>query len=360
MPRAFSSGSRSVSTPVSARTSAVLPWSMWPGGAERERRRPSRERARHGPPAPERLVLGRACAGRAARGRPRCARRAAARAAARRARGPGSPGEPARPGPASSSSGSAPPPTRPTASTTPRRRTARRALGPRARRSTRRRALSIASTAARGARARVAVEASVASSAARRACRCAPRGRAGGGGRRRPRRGGRPGARLRPAEQLVAAEADDGGARGTERRTSGSPASSGEVVGQRARADVVDHRHRSERAQRLDRDLLDEPDGAEVRRVRAQDRGGLAAERRARSRRGACGWSCRPRPAAPRPARSRRGCGSRRRSRPAGRARRPRGSAGPSAASASSVAAALLLTTSAASAPVSARSSAAT
>ena len=30
MPRAFSSGRRSVSTPVSARTSAVLPWSMWP------------------------------------------------------------------------------------------------------------------------------------------------------------------------------------------------------------------------------------------------------------------------------------------------------------------------------------------
>src|SRR5262245_14996100 len=30
MPRAFSSGRRSVSTPVSARTSEVLPWSMWP------------------------------------------------------------------------------------------------------------------------------------------------------------------------------------------------------------------------------------------------------------------------------------------------------------------------------------------
>ena len=30
MPRACSSGRRSVSTPVSARTSAVLPWSMWP------------------------------------------------------------------------------------------------------------------------------------------------------------------------------------------------------------------------------------------------------------------------------------------------------------------------------------------
>src|SRR5439155_21275431 len=30
MPRAFSSGSRSVSIPVSAFTSDVLPWSMWP------------------------------------------------------------------------------------------------------------------------------------------------------------------------------------------------------------------------------------------------------------------------------------------------------------------------------------------
>src|SRR5437764_6012860 len=30
MPRRFSSGSRSVSLPVSARTSQVLPWSMWP------------------------------------------------------------------------------------------------------------------------------------------------------------------------------------------------------------------------------------------------------------------------------------------------------------------------------------------
>src|ERR1700742_2488517 len=30
IPRAFSSGSRSVSTPVNARTSAVLPWSMCP------------------------------------------------------------------------------------------------------------------------------------------------------------------------------------------------------------------------------------------------------------------------------------------------------------------------------------------
>ena len=33
MPRAFSSGRRSVSTPVSARTSVVLPWSIWPAVA---------------------------------------------------------------------------------------------------------------------------------------------------------------------------------------------------------------------------------------------------------------------------------------------------------------------------------------
>src|SRR5207247_2537329 len=30
MPRSFSAGKRSVSLPVSARTSQVLPWSMWP------------------------------------------------------------------------------------------------------------------------------------------------------------------------------------------------------------------------------------------------------------------------------------------------------------------------------------------
>src|SRR5262245_4737876 len=33
MPRAFSSGRRSVSTPVSVFTSRVLPWSMWPAVA---------------------------------------------------------------------------------------------------------------------------------------------------------------------------------------------------------------------------------------------------------------------------------------------------------------------------------------
>ena len=37
MPRRFSSGSRSASIPVSALTSAVLPWSMWPAVPTRKR-----------------------------------------------------------------------------------------------------------------------------------------------------------------------------------------------------------------------------------------------------------------------------------------------------------------------------------
>ena len=50
MPRACSSGSRSVSLPVSARTSHVLPWSMWPAvptvsGMRARRPRPRRPRA---------------------------------------------------------------------------------------------------------------------------------------------------------------------------------------------------------------------------------------------------------------------------------------------------------------------------
>ena len=57
----------------------------------------------------------------------------------------------------------------------------------------------------------------------------------------------------------------------TERRTGGSSARLGEVLGEVARADVVDHRH-AELAQLLDLDLLHEAELAEVRRVRAQDR----------------------------------------------------------------------------------------
>ena len=45
MPRAFSSGRRSVSTPVSALTSVVLPWSIWPAVATIMRVSPARARA---------------------------------------------------------------------------------------------------------------------------------------------------------------------------------------------------------------------------------------------------------------------------------------------------------------------------
>src|ERR1043166_8379649 len=51
-PRRFSSGRRSASTPVKARTSAVLPWSMWPAVARIMPERPS-SRRRPGPTAAE-------------------------------------------------------------------------------------------------------------------------------------------------------------------------------------------------------------------------------------------------------------------------------------------------------------------
>jgi len=46
MPRAFSSGRRSVSVPVSALTSEVLPWSMWPAVPTTTWRRAALIRAR--------------------------------------------------------------------------------------------------------------------------------------------------------------------------------------------------------------------------------------------------------------------------------------------------------------------------
>src|SRR5262249_36342836 len=49
IPRAFSSGSRSVSTPVSARTSEVLPWSMWPAVPRTRRAAAGRAIALAGP-----------------------------------------------------------------------------------------------------------------------------------------------------------------------------------------------------------------------------------------------------------------------------------------------------------------------
>ena len=68
---------------------------------------------------------------------------------------------------------------------------------------------------------------------------------------------------------------------------------------------------------------LGEADRAEVRLVDAQQQRRCRGRSRPRSRRRACGSSCRPRRAARPSARARRGCGSRRRSRSARRARRP-------------------------------------
>ena len=86
-------------------------------------------------------------------------------------------------------------------------------------------------------------------------------------------------AALRAAQELVGAEAHDrraGAHRAPDRRLVGQQL---DVVGEHARADVVDDGH-AEPAQRLDLDLLGEADGAEVRRVRAQDGAGALAQRR--------------------------------------------------------------------------------
>ena len=120
--------------------------------------------------------------------------------------------------------------------------------------------------------------------------------------RPRPRRRVRPAAP--PAGRRAACRPSSRRARRRPRPTACSAGSSAERrdpggVGEHARADVVDHRH-AEPAQLLDRDVLDEPDRAEVGRVHAQDRADRspALQRAlARSRPAACGWSCRPRPA---------------------------------------------------------------
>ena len=95
-------------------------------------------------------------------------------------------------------------------------------------------------------------------------------------------------AALRAAQQLVGAEAHDrraGAHRAAHRGLLGQQL---DVVGEHARADVVDDRH-AEPAQRLDLDLLGEAERAEVRRVRAQDRRRCARPAPRRSRPAACG-----------------------------------------------------------------------
>ena len=417
MPRAFSCGRRSVSTPVSARTSAVLPWSMWPavpsvraacafsrpcGPRHRPRvtssvcmgarswpmtsnrlvrireRVPDRSRLRvagsrslkisprttdqsggqsgasasisarasrdaatsrsssaaccasrlkadHGNTARTARATSRASSSVSVRGssssRPSWMRPTTAGSPARRraasASAPAGPGSIATAGPGSSSSGSAPPPTRavdattvpPVAAASSSRAPAQRRLVGFEHREHRQRA-------ARGGRVAMQGEGRLERGERQLVDPHGPRERMAAARLDRLARSDEQ-PRLRAAEQLVARERRERGAgadRSAHRRLAGEQL---EVVGEHARADVVDDRH-AEVAERLDLDLLDEADGAEVRGVRAQDRPDpLAARPPAppRSRRGACGSSCPPRRAACRRPRGSRGSGSRRRSR---------------------------------------------
>ena len=131
---------------------------------------------------------------------------------------------------------------------------------------------------------------------------------------------------LRAAEQLVAGEADEVRA-GGERLARGRLArrSSRRALRSRGRrAAAARAAARPRRARRAA--ALGEADDPEVRLVHAQQERRLGPDGAPRSRRRACGSSCRPRRAGRPIAPARRGCGSRRRSRPARRARRsPRG-----------------------------------
>ena len=232
-------------------------------------------------------------------------------------------------GPGSSSSGSAPPPTFAAAV---------HHLAPLEVRRDRPRPLPAArgrrrASPARGSRAARAQARGTAAASPRAprgpACRAAARAPAGGARRRRPPRRARPSAR--PAARRAACR--------REKQTSAAPAAHGaahrRLLAQHlrarpgSRADVVDHRH-AERAQLLDRDLLDEPELAEVRGVRAQHRAGALADRAlVVGAPRAVGRADLDEPRA-RPARSPRARGSRRRSRRAARARRrPRAPARP-------------------------------
>ena len=300
-----------MSTPVSARTSAVLPWSMWPAVPTRQRgaraRRPPRARPRR-----RRASAGRAGAGPSwmrpiTGGSAARSRGGELLGVARRAR---------RPGPGSSSSGSAPPPTFAVASTTSPADRRREPLGARAR--VLERASAAPGSPAARARARGRARASR-RSAARQSLSI--RTARASGWRRQAAIASRvptitPG--LRPAEQLVAAEAHDRRARAhrpphlrlagqhLERRR-GTPEPTSSMTGRPSPQSC------------LDLDLLGE---AERRGSSTGARAGSRRRRRRRSRAAACGSSCRPRRAARPPARSPRGCGTSRRSRRAARARR--------------------------------------
>ena len=277
--------------PVSARTSAVLPWSMCPAVPSVSGTRRSRRAALTAAAATSRLLVGRACAGRAAAARRGCgattggspARSARARVA------PALPGRARPPGPVSSSSGSAPPPTFARRPRRPRRRSPSRQRARPALAAPRRRPSSIASTGISRARALgVAVERAASPPAPpARACRSAARGRAGGARAaptasracRRSAPACGPPSSLSPLKHTSAAPAAHRAAHrgllGQQRRASSAstPEPTSSITG-------TPSPHSASIATSSTK-----PERAEVRRVRAQDRAGARRPARARSRR---------------------------------------------------------------------------
>ena len=253
MPRARSSGSRSASTPVSACTSAVLPWSMCPAvpsvsGARSRPRGADGARGQRRPPRPS------ACAGRAA-ARP-SAMRATTGGSPRRSAAASAPGSP--PSSATAGPGQLEQRQRPAADAGDRlddgpAGRAASALA-RARAASPRRPSSIASTgssrrASAGSRCRRSVASSAASESlsirSARASGCAAAGRDGlARPTSRPACG--PPSSLSP---LRGHERGAGAHRAADGRLVGEEVEA--VVGEDARADVVDDGH-AERAEGLD------------------------------------------------------------------------------------------------------------
>ncbi len=133
---------------------------------------------------------------------------------------------------------------------------------------------------------------------------------------------------LRAAEQLVAREADQRRA-GLDALAGGRLVDQVGQVEQRARAEVVDQRDAVRGCQRRPARgaaaLAVKPTMRKFDWWTRSDARAVSGRSPARSRRGACGWSSPPRPAARRTGRGCRGSGTRRRSRSARRGRsRPR------------------------------------
>ena len=326
MPRARSSSSRSVLVPVSASTSAVLPWSMWPAvpsvsaispraAPARPRRRrargstsSSRERARveQQPPldhAPD--------------DRRRALAQRRLQLAARVGQGAGRALQAERGQGAAADAG-----LRLDDLAAER---LRQPLGARAHGVER--LVRHPQHGQRGsapARGRGAGAASPPAPRAR-AGRCAAPGPAGGGGSARPPPRAPtmspacgPPSSLSPLKQASVAPA------AIDPRASGSPASTGSPTStpEPRSSTTGTPCARPMATSALQRDVLGEADDAVVGRVGAQDQRGLGADRALVVGRRGCGWWRRPRPGARPSRRGSPGCGSRRRSRRAGRARR--------------------------------------